>query len=94
MMRRVLVLALVMAASLLPGLVRRRGRSFGVLDRYDEMEKGSTDGVAIRSDGRLEAGPATSLLYATGKSYVWSLATDAAGNAYVGMGGTAAGRLW
>jgi len=59
--------------------------------RYDEMEKGTADGVAIRSDGRLEAGPATSLLYATGKSYVWSMASDAAGNGYLGLGGTASG---
>ena len=59
--------------------------------RYDELERGTSDGVAIRSDGRIEAGPATSLLYETGGNYVWSLAADAAGNAYAGMGGTAAG---
>jgi hypothetical protein len=55
------------------------------------MEKGSTEGVAIRSDGRLEAGPASSLVYATGKSYVWSMASDAAGNGYLGLGGSASG---
>nr|WP_257031087.1 hypothetical protein [Edaphobacter lichenicola] len=47
--------------------------------------------MAIRSDGRLEAGPATSLMYETGKSYAWALANDGAGNGYVGLGGTAAG---
>ncbi len=41
--------------------------------------------------GALEAGPATSLLYATGGSYVWSVAADVAGNAYVGTGGSVAG---
>ncbi len=61
------------------------------MGRYDEMEKGSTEGVAIRSDGRLEAGPASSLLYATGKSYVWSMASDSAGNGYLGLGGSASG---
>jgi hypothetical protein len=61
------------------------------VERYDEMEKGSAEGVAIRSDGRLEAGPSTSLLYATGKSYAWSVASDAAGNSYVGLGGTSLG---
>jgi sugar lactone lactonase YvrE len=55
------------------------------------MEKGTAEGVAIRSDGRLEAGPGTSLLYATGKSYLWSIASDAAGNGYLGLGGTASG---
>jgi hypothetical protein len=55
------------------------------------MERGTADGVAIRSDGRIEPGPATSLLYSTGGNYVWSVAADAAGDAYVGMGGTASG---
>src|SRR5260370_14424840 len=55
------------------------------------MEKGSTEGVEISSDGRLEAGPASSLVYATGKSYVWSMASDAAGNGYLGLGGAASG---
>ncbi len=68
-----------------------QGTKLWSVGRYDEMEKGTTEGVAIRSDGRLEAGPATSLLYATGKSYVWSMASDAAGNAYLGLGGTASG---
>jgi hypothetical protein len=55
------------------------------------MERGTADGVAIRSDGRLETAPATSLLYTTNGSYVWSLTADAAGNAYLGRGGTVAG---
>jgi len=38
-----------------------------------------------------EAGPAASLVYETGRSYAWALASDAAGNGYVGLGGTAAG---
>ena len=73
------------------GVGMAQGTKLWSVDRYDEMEKGTTEGVAIRSDGRLEAGPATSLLYATGKNYVWSVASDAAGNAYLGLGGTAAG---
>ena len=90
-MRRILVTVLVVGSVLLPGLANAQGTKLWSVGRYDEMEKGSTDGVAIRSDGRLEAGPATSLLYATGKSYVWSMASDAAGNGYLGLGGTASG---
>jgi len=67
-----------------------QGTKQWTVSRYDEMERGTASGVAIRSDGRIEAGPATSLLYETGGNYVWSLAADAAGNAYLGMGGTAA----
>jgi hypothetical protein len=89
-MRRVLGMGLV-AAGLLSGIATAQGTKLWTVERYDEMEKGSTEGVAIRSDGRLEAGPASSLVYATGKSYAWSLASDAAGNGYVGLGGTASG---
>jgi hypothetical protein len=86
-----LVTVLVAGTSLLPGLACAQGTKLWSVGRYDEMEKGSTEGVAIRSDGRLEAGPASSLLYATGKSYVWSMATDATGNGYLGLGGSASG---
>ena len=44
-----------------------QGTKLWSVDRYDEMERGTAEGVAIRSDGRLEAGPATSLLYADGR---------------------------
>jgi hypothetical protein len=89
-MRRVLVTGLVVS-SLLSGWASAQGTKLWSVERYDEMEKGNAEGVAIRSDGRLEAGPATSLLDETGKSYAWALASDAAGNGYVGLGGTAAG---
>src|ERR1700688_1007816 len=91
MMRRMLVAVLVAGTSLLPGLASAQGTKLWSVGRYDEMEKGSTEGVAIRSDGRLEAGPASSLAYATGKSYVWSVASDAAASGYVGLGGAASG---
>ena len=83
---------LVVVSGLIPcGAVVAQGTKLWTVSRYEEMERGTTEGVAIRSDGRIEAGPATSLLYQTGGNYVWSVAADAAGNAYVGMGGTAAG---
>jgi hypothetical protein len=91
MMRRVLMIGSVAAASLLPGFVSAQGTKLWSVDRYDQMERGAAEGVAIRSDGRLEAGPTTSLLYATGKSYAWSLTSDAAEDGYVGLGGTASG---
>src|ERR1700732_4917299 len=70
MMRRMwLVTVLVVGSSLLPGLASAQGTKLWSVGRYDEMEKGSTEGVAIRSDGRLEAGPANSLVYAAGKSF-------------------------
>ena len=91
-MRRVFAIGLVMAgAGLLPVVASAQGTKLWSVERYNEMERGSADGVAIRSDGQLEAGPATSLLYATGKGYIWSLASDTAGNGYAGLGGTTVG---
>jgi len=91
MMRRVLVTVLVAGSGLLSGLANAQGTKLWSVGRYDGMERGTAESVAIRSDGRLEAGPATSLLYATGKSYVWSLTSDGAGDAYAALGGTTAG---
>jgi hypothetical protein len=82
---------LAVGCSLLSGWASAQGTKLWSVERYDEMEKGTAEGVAIRSDGRLEPGPATSLMYESGKSYAWSLASDAAGNGYVGLGGSAAG---
>ncbi len=85
------ILALVVLMSgVVPCGLLAQGTKLWTVSRYDEMERGTTNGVAIRNDGQIEAGPATSLLYETGGNYVWAVAADAAGNAYVGMGGTAA----
>jgi hypothetical protein len=90
MMRRYFLMGCLVPA-VLAGAVRGQGTKLWTVDRYDTMERGSVDGVAIRNDGRLEAGPAKSLVYDTGKSYVWSLASDRAGDAYLGLGGTTGG---
>lgn len=68
-----------------------QGTKLWTVDRYEELQKGTVSGVAIRSDGRLEAGPASSLLYTASAGYVWSLATDDKGTVYAGLGGTSAG---
>lgn len=80
-----------LAPVMLTGVVRAQGTKLWTVDRYDTMERGTSDGVGIRSDGRLEAGPGEQMVYDTGKSYAWSLASDREGNAYVGLGGTTAG---
>src|ERR1035437_10082849 len=90
-MMRLRSFLLVMVCALVQYNSCAQGTKLWTVSRYDEMERGTTNGVAIRSDGRMEAGPTTSLLFETGGNYVWSVAADAAGNAYVGMGGTAAG---
>ena len=81
----------VAGLGLTSGLAFGQGTKQWTTGRYDEMERGSTDGVAIRSDGTLETAPATSLLYTSGGNYIWSVAADANGNAFAGMGGAASG---
>ena len=93
MMRRCLLFAMFALICCGTGSSRARaqGTKLWTQSRYEEMERGTTDGVAIRNDGRLEVAPASKLLYTTGGGYVWSIASDAAGNAYLGRGGTTAG---
>jgi sugar lactone lactonase YvrE len=57
--------------------------------RYDEFEKGTARGVAIRSDGVLELSPALKQVANTPSTYVWSVVSDRDGNAYVAAGSPA-----
>src|SRR6266545_2955635 len=44
--------------------------------RFDEFEKGTPKGVAIRSDGTLILAPAFKSLYTTPSTYIWAIASD------------------
>src|ERR1700724_2514177 len=55
----------------------------------EEWEKGRPHGVAISSDGSLSAAPATTLTATTPSTYIWAVASDTAGNAYVATGSPA-----
>jgi sugar lactone lactonase YvrE len=57
--------------------------------RYDDFEKGTATGIAIRSEGALELAPQFRQLYTSPSSYIWSLASDGAGNAYAAAGSPA-----
>src|SRR5260370_37811641 len=87
MMRRVFVTGVMVAASLLPGLVRAQGTKLWSVERYEELSRGSAEGVAIRSDGVLEAGAAASLVYTTGGGHVGAGAAGGAGEGDLGGGG-------
>src|SRR5271155_2647520 len=57
--------------------------------KFDELTKGTATGVAIRSAGGLELAPTFKSLYATPSTYIWSIASDDAGNVYVAAGAPA-----
>ncbi len=57
--------------------------------RFEQFEKGTAKGVAIRSDGTLELAPAFKALTTTPSTYIWSMAADAQGNVYLAAGAPA-----
>ena len=56
---------------------------------FQQLEQGTPHGVAIASDGRLLPGPASTLVYTTPSTYVWDVAADKQGNAYLATGSPA-----
>jgi WD40 repeat protein len=55
----------------------------------EEWGKGRPQGVAISSDGSLSAAPASTLTATTPSTYIWAIASDKAGNAYLATGSPA-----
>jgi sugar lactone lactonase YvrE len=56
---------------------------------YDEFLKGTTRGIAVRSDGRLELAPKFTQLADADASYLWSVRLDAKGTPYASGGSPA-----
>ena len=61
-----------------------QGTHLWTQSRLEEFEKGTPQGVAITSDGNLREGPGLTELATTPSTYVWSVAVDKVGVAYVG----------
>ena len=57
--------------------------------KFEEMIKGTASGVAVRSLGGLELAPAFRTLYTAPSTYIWSIASDDAGNIYAASGAPA-----
>jgi len=66
-----------------------QGTKLWLQSKFEELEKGTPNGVAITSDGELIAGPSSTLVTRTPSTYVWSIAADKDGNVYVGTGSPA-----
>ena len=56
---------------------------------FDDFEKGTGKGVAIRSNGALELAPAFKPLITTPSTYIWAIAADDAGIVYAATGSPA-----
>jgi hypothetical protein len=81
---RVLVCCLMLAA-----MAQAEATRLWRQDRYDEFEKGTVRGIAIKSDGSLSLAPAFTALYTSPSSYLWNLACDSQGNVYAAGGSPA-----
>ncbi len=57
--------------------------------RFEDLVKGTANGVALRSAGGLELAPAFKPLATTPSTYLWSIASDSAGNVYAAAGSPA-----
>jgi WD40 repeat protein len=66
-----------------------QGTRLWTQQRFEDFEKGTPKGVAIRSDGMLEPGPEIRQIAVTPSAYIWSIAADAAGNVYAATGSPA-----
>ena len=57
--------------------------------KFEDLVKGTANGVAIRNNGGLELALSFKVLYATPSTYIWAIAADDAGNVYAATGSPA-----
>src|SRR3984885_6005257 len=88
MMPRV-VTASLLALVLYPHAILAQGTRLWVQSRYEEFEKGQPQSIAVASQGHLEAGPPLKSVLLTPSTYIWAVASDNQGNAYIGTGSPA-----
>jgi glucose/arabinose dehydrogenase len=83
--------AAALAASLVfaAPLTIAQGTHLWTQSRLEEFEKGTPNGVAVTSDGRLLQGPDAVEVVTTPSTFVWSVAVDAHGTAFLGTGSPA-----
>ena len=80
--------AAVCAVSVAP-LTAAQGTHLWTQSQIDDFEKGTPQGVAISSDGHLLEGPGLKEVLTTPSTFVWSVAVDKNGTAYLGTGSPA-----
>ncbi len=83
------LLLLAMFPVLFAGLLFADGTRTWEQSKFEELIKGTTQGVAIRSTGGLELAPAFKLLATTPSAFIWSIAADREGNVYAAAGSPA-----
>src|SRR5260370_4873489 len=86
MMKRICSALLVFT---LTGLAAAEGTRQWKETGYEEFERGTARGVAIRSTGQLEPAPAFKAIYTSPSTFIWSIASDKDGVVYAATGAPA-----
>ncbi len=81
--------ALILSALAFSTFALAEGTRTWEQSKFDELIKGTAHGVAFRSAGGLELAPAFKSLATTPSTYIWSIASDSAGNIFVAAGAPA-----
>ncbi len=91
MARKTLVLLSTFAFStfVLSAIALAEGTRTWDQSKFEELTKGTAKGVALRSEGGIELAPAFKALATTPSTYIWSIASDSAGNIYAAAGSPA-----
>src|SRR5947208_10190988 len=71
------------------GLVLAQGTRLWKEAAYDDFERGTVKGIAIRSSGVLELAPAFKVVYTSPSTFIWSIAADKDGVVYAATGAPA-----
>src|SRR5271167_2536016 len=84
-----LLTALILSTFALSAIALAEGTRTWEQSRFDELIKGTAKGIALRSEGGIELAPAFKALATTPSTYIWSIASDSAGNIYAAAGSPA-----
>jgi len=83
------LVALILALPLLTPFVSAEGTRTWEQSKFDDLNKGTAKGIALRSAGGLELAPAFKALATTPSTYVWKIAADEKGDLYAAAGAPA-----
>ncbi|HUB02448.1 MAG TPA: hypothetical protein VL983_07175 [Terriglobales bacterium] len=84
-----LLSALIISAFILPSAAFAEGTRTWEQSKFEDLIKGTADGIAFPSEGGLELAPAFKSLTTLPSTYIWAIASDAAGNIYAAAGAPA-----
>jgi hypothetical protein len=84
-----IISAFILSLALFAPVAFAEGTRTWEQSRFEDLIKGTAEGVAFPSEGGLELAPAFKSLTTLSSTYVWSIASDSAGNIYAAAGAPA-----